>query len=128
MKLVGQVTSGLGDYARWIERFSDAYARAAGMALHPGTLNVRLAEPFDLPPDCQRLEPADYGGAVGVSLVPCRILGHAAVVLRTDANRDGTGPHARTIVEVATDVHLRAAHGLRDGDTVTIELDSPRRP
>jgi riboflavin kinase len=59
-----------------------------------------------------------------VTIVPCRILGWAAFILRTDGNESGTGDHPRTIVEVATDVHLRKTFGLADGDWVEIEVES----
>lgn len=94
------------------------------MTLFPGSLNLELPEPYRLPPYPLRLEAHEYGGRVSVSIVPCRLLGRRAFILRTDRNEQGTGDHPRTIIEIATDVKLRDAHGLRDGDVVEIELDA----
>jgi CTP-dependent riboflavin kinase len=69
-----------------------------------------------------RLEAEEYGGRVSVSMVPCRILGRTAFLMRTDQNEQGTGHHPRTIIEIATDVRLRDAYGLADGDVVDVEV------
>ena len=46
MKLLGKVCSGKGDFAQWIGRLSDHYKRKTGLVLLPGTLNVRLEDPY----------------------------------------------------------------------------------
>jgi riboflavin kinase, archaea type len=69
-----------------------------------------------------RLEADEYGGSVSVSIVPCRIFNRTAFLLRTDPNERGTGPHPRTIIEIATDVRLRDYYQLKDGDRVGIEF------
>lgn len=122
-RLSGTVVSGLGNFSYWIEKLGDHYERKTGMRLYPGTLNVRLAEPWSVPAGCLRLEAEEYGGTVSVSLVPCRIEGRAAFLLRTDANEQGRGHHPRNLIEIATDVRLRDHFGLRDGDTVTVEIE-----
>jgi riboflavin kinase, archaea type len=120
--LRGIVRSGQGDFGFWLEKLQGSYQAKTGMKLFPGTLNLELAEPFRVPDQAQRLEAAEYGGTVSVSIIPCRVLGRSAFILRTDANEQGRGHHPRTIIEVATDVKLRDAHGLRDGDVVEVEL------
>jgi CTP-dependent riboflavin kinase len=50
------------------------------------------------------------------------VFGHRAFILRTNANEQGTGHHPRSLVEIATDVKLRDAHGLVDGDRVDVEI------
>jgi riboflavin kinase len=57
-----------------------------------------------------------------VSIVPCQIFGRQAFLLRTDQNERGTGHHPRNIIEIATDIRLRDAYQLRDGDSVEVEL------
>jgi len=69
-----------------------------------------------------RLEADEYGGRVSVSIVPCRIFGRQAFLLRTDENERGTGHHQRNIIEIATDIRLRDAYHLRDGDWVKVEF------
>ena len=119
--LRGKVVSGMGNFSYWIEKLRQHYFRKTGMKLFPGTLNVQLDEPFELPKQIIRLEGEEYGGSVSVNIVPCSILGKRAFILRTDANEDGRGHHPRTIIEVATDVKLRDHFHLEDGDIVEIE-------
>ncbi|MGA7107052.1 MAG: DUF120 domain-containing protein [Terracidiphilus sp.] len=120
--LVGKVVSGMGNFSFWIDKLHDHYLRKTGMHLYPGTLNVQLEEPYSLPKNVLRLEDFEYGGTVSVNLVPCIIRGKCAFLLRTDANEEGRGHHPRTIVEIATDVRLRDAFQLADGDTVEIQI------
>jgi len=120
--LVGRVTSGMGNFSVWIDRLQEHYLRKTGLHLFPGTLNVQLDAPYTLPERVLRLEASEYGGAVSVNLVPCSIFGRRAYVLRTDANEQGRGHHPKTIIEIATDVKLRDAFHLQDGDVVTIEV------
>lgn len=118
----GKVTSGRADFGRWIERLSSFYEQKTGMRFYAGTLNVELACPYSLPQDVTRLEANEYGGSVSVSIVPCRIFDRQAFLLRTDQNEQGTGHHPRNIIEIATDIRLRDAYELKDGDWVEIEL------
>ena len=90
------------------------------MQLFPGTLNIELDAPFDLPRERIRLKAEEYGGTVSVSIVPCKVFGRAAVILRTD--KADSEPESRKIIEVACDVKLREQHQLRDGDVVEVEV------
>ncbi len=120
--LRGRVVSGVGDFSRWIEMLKAHYLRKTGLDLFPGTLNVELGEEYSVPDGCARLGAEEYGGTVSVYIVPCRVFGERAVILRTEASEHGRGTHAKTIVEVACEVKLRDKYGLRDGDPVEIEL------
>lgn|GEM_PF-507388 len=122
MILQGVVESGIGNFGTWIALLQDHYKRKTGMLLFPGTLNIRLKQAFELPEDCCRLEAEEYDGAVSVNIVPCTIFGREAVILRTDKTDSGDGEHPREIVEIATDIGLRARYGLRDGDVVSITV------
>jgi len=118
--LKGKVVTGVGNFSFWIEKLQDHYWNKTGMWLFPGTLNIQLDEPFDLPRERERLEAEEYGGAISVSIVPCKVLGRAGVILRTDkADRE---PQSRKIIEVACEVKLREQHQLRDGDVVEVEV------
>src|ERR1043166_1739899 len=90
-KFVGKVCSGKGDFAQWISKLSDHYRRRTGLALFPGSLNVRLDELYHIPPNPVRLEAAEYGGTVSVSLVPCTVFGRRAFILGTDKEEAGQG-------------------------------------
>lgn len=118
----GKVTSGRADFGLWIERLSSFYEQKTGMRFYPGTLNVELSFPYSLPPDVTRLEANEYGGRVSVNIVPCRIFDRQAFLLRTDQNEQGTGHHPRNIIEIATDIRLRDAYALKDGDWLEIEF------
>jgi riboflavin kinase len=123
MLLRGRVVSGLGNFSYWIEKLEEHYFRKTGLHLYPGTLNVRLTEAWSVPENCMRLEGAEYGGTVSVSLIPCRVFGREAFVLRTDLNQSGNGPHPKSLIEIATDVRLRDAYQLVDGDMVEVEIE-----
>ncbi len=125
--LRGKVVSGLADFGQWIERLSSFYEQKTGMRFYPGTLNVELSAEYSLPSNVIRLEADEYGGRASVSIVPCRIFNRPAFLLRTDQNEAGTGHHPRNIIEIATDVRLRANYGLKDGDWVEIDVPHPHR-
>lgn len=118
--LRGRVVTGVGNFSFWIEKLQDHYRRKTGLRLFPGTLNIQLDEPFELPRERARLEAHEYGGTVSVSIVPCTILGRRAVILRTD--KADSESQSRTVIEVACEVKLRERHQLRDGDVVEVAV------
>lgn len=120
--LRGRVTSGVGDFSYWIEKLHEHYLRKTGMRLFPGTLNVELDHPYSVPERVIRLEKEEYGGTVSVSIVPCRIFGREAFILRPDRIEMSQSSRPKTIVEIACDVRLRDLYELEDGDTVEVEL------
>lgn len=120
--LRGVVVSGLGNFSYWLEKLESFYTQKTGMRLFPGTLNLRLAEPYSLPSRVIRLEKEEYGGTVSVSIVPCRIFDRQAFLLRTDANEAGRGHHPKNIIEIATDIKLRDAYHVSDDDEVEVYL------
>ena len=123
MVLRGKVVSGVGSFAYWIGQLQDHYQRKTGMLLYPGTMNLRLDSEYSLPARVIRLEGAEYGGRVSVSIVPCSIQGRKAFLLRTDANENGHGDHPKTIIEIASDVRLRDLYHLQDGDCLEVTID-----
>lgn len=112
----------MGNFSFWLEKLQSFYRQKTGIRLFAGTLNLRLAEPYSLPAEVIRLEKEEYGGTVSVSMVPCSVFGRRAFLLRTDANEEGRGHHPKNIIEIATDVKLRDAYGLQDGDEVEVHL------
>ncbi len=120
--LRGRVVSGVGSFSYWIDKLQDHYERKTGMRLYPGTLNLQLDSEYSLPAKVIRLEGAEYGGRVSVSIVPCAVQGRKAFLLRTDANENGTGDHPKTIIEIATDVKLRDLLQLKDGDCLEVTI------
>lgn len=118
--LKGKVTTGVGNFSFWIEKLRDHYRDKTGMHLFPGTLNIELDAPFDLPRERIRLEAEEYGGTVSVSIVPCKLFGRAAVILRTD--KADSELESRKIIEVACEVRLRDQYQLRDGDIIEVHV------
>ena len=125
--LTGKVVSGIGDFSYWIEKLQDHYLRKTGLRLFPGTLNILLEKEYSIPPNALRLEKEEYGGTVSINIVPCRIFGQDAVILRTDKNESGEGVHPKTLVEVACETKLRDRFNLKDGDIVQIEFETEAR-
>jgi CTP-dependent riboflavin kinase len=124
--LQGTVFTGVGDYAQWIEKYQVAYKAKTGMTLFPGTLNVRLDLAYEFPAEkVIRWDGKDYGSRVSVSILPARICGREAFILRPDLPPWATAADAAyrlSTLEVATDVKLRDMYGLKDGDEVTVEI------
>ena len=118
--LKGKVVTGVGNFSFWIEKLQDHYRNKTGMGLFPGTLNLQLDEPFELPRVRARLEAEEYGGQVSVSIVPCKVFGRDAVILRTD--KADSEPQSRKVIEIACEVKLRERYQLRDGDVVEVEV------
>lgn len=121
--LQGKVTSGIGNFSYWMEKLEGHYLRKTGTKLFPGTLNLKLEQPYVLPDNPIRLEKEEYGGTVSVSIVPCKILGQPAYILRTDANEQERGHHAKNIIEIAAAMKLRDKFNLHDGDIVEVEVE-----
>jgi CTP-dependent riboflavin kinase len=94
--------------------------------LVPGTLNVRLPQPFDglLP---RYLTEGDLGGNVWRDHAPNRTGIHCGEVIIAGRYRgivfQGDEPeYPPEQVELMSDHHLRATLGLRDGDPITFSL------
>lgn len=120
--LRGRVASGEGNFSYWIEKLQDHYERKTGMRLFPGTLNLELEHPYSVPLEVIRLEKEEYGGTVSVNIVPCRIFGRAAFILRPDRIELGQSDRPKTVIEIACAIKLRDVYGLEDGDIVEVEL------
>lgn len=118
--LKGKVVTGVGNFSFWMEKLRDHYLDKTGLRLFPGTLNLQLDEPFELPRERARLEAVEYGGTVSVNIVPCKVFGLAAVILRTD--KADSEPQSRRLIEIACEVKLREQQQLRDGDVVEVEV------
>ena len=121
LELRGRVATGIADLAGWITLHADAYMRATGSTLVPGSLNIVIERSWVMRTPAIRLDASEVG--VGVGLLPCRVGGIAGWIFRTDRNNLGDGDHAMNVLEVVAAVHLRAALGLRDGDEITVEID-----
>ena len=103
-----------------------AAQRLTGLILVPGTLNVRLPQPFDgeLP---WYFTEADLGGNVWRDHAPNRTGIRCGEVLIAERYRgivfQGDEPeYPSAQVEIMSDHHLRATLGLHDGDVLEFSL------
>jgi protein-S-isoprenylcysteine O-methyltransferase Ste14 len=113
-----------------LERIEELF----GLRIVPGTLNVRLADPFDrsrasgyvaaseIDPDWETLT-----GQAGYHLVPVIVAGrHRAIAFQADEPG-----YPEDLLEIVGEVHLRSALGLKDGDPIVLQMPSddeqPRR-
>jgi riboflavin kinase, archaea type len=123
MILEGIVRSGKNDFSYWLDLLEPFYTAKTGMKLFPGTLNIHLIDRvYSLPRKVIRLEKEEYGGRVSVNIVPCKIFGRNAFILRTDSDTGKYGDPPEKILEIATDVKLRDVYSLQDGDRVSVEV------
>ncbi len=122
LTLHGQVSAGIHDLSRWMTIHADAYQRATGAVLVPGSLNLVIDRPWIMTKPSVRLEASKVG--VGIGLLPCVVGGIACWVFRTDRNNAGQGDHDLNVLEIVSSVHLRTVLGLHDGDEVKVEIDS----
>lgn len=128
MRLTGSVESGEGDAARWLTLFNAAYSEKVGWPVFPGSLNLRLPDPFDW--EAPEIRSAvvtfgreEYGGERDILLLPC--------LLKTCSDQPGylwttttvdPDPDSRRVVEVIASIGLREAYSLVDGDRVEVEI------
>lgn len=121
--LRGIVRSGKGNFSFWLGKLEVYYMQKTGKKLYPGTLNIHLSDAiYPTPRDAIRLEREEYGGRISVSIAPCRIFGRKAFILRPDTDTGKFGDPPERILEIATDVGIREAYGVKDGDTVEVEV------
>jgi CTP-dependent riboflavin kinase len=98
------------------------------MDIFPGSLNLEMEDSFDwyakqYQPHIVRFGRDEYGGERDILLLPCILpkfdLKPAFLWTTTTAAQDRPN---KKLIEVITDVSLRASYGLVDGDAVEVEL------
>lgn len=130
--LKGTVEAGVNDASRWLSLFNAEYSRKLGMPIFPGSLNLRLEQPFDwLAPGYQpfivHFGQEEYGGERDILLLPCVLanLERRRAFLWT-AVHPVLGVGTGDVVEIVTDVKLREVYGLADGAVVEVEVERSR--
>ena len=101
-------------------------AELVGFAVVPGTLNVRLARPLERGAEWKYLAAADVGpdweartGQAGYFHVPVVIAGRYRG-LAFQADEPGEPGYPRDQIELFSEVRLRDALGLEDGDHLAV--------
>lgn len=130
--LRGRVESGQNDASKWLSLFNPEYSRKLGMAVFPGSLNLRLGRRFDwlasrYQPHIIPFGQKEYGGARDILLLPCALVncGRRPAFLWT-AIHPTLEVGEVDVVEIVADVKLRDAYRLADGSVVEVELDLSR--
>ncbi len=126
--LTGRVRSGKKDASHWLEKFHEPYCRKTGINIFPGSLNVELESPFDWYAEPYQSSilwfgQEEYGGERDILLLPCILTNldarPAFLWSTTTAARCRAD---KNVIEIITDVSLRKAYGLADGDLIEVEL------
>jgi len=125
MRLRGKVASGLGVGRYYISRegYRRQFSERLGLDPIPGTLNLKLDEPFFLDPvGSIRIDGfLDEGRTFGACICrPVRIGGIRGAIVRPERTS-----YSATLLELVAPVNLREALGLSDGDEVEVVLEGP---
>jgi riboflavin kinase len=117
----GKIASGLGQAQYFISRegYSRQFLERLGFVPFPGTLNVRLEEPFPAEQPAIRIEGfAEEGKSFGeCKCYRIKLNGIEVVVVRPARSRNPP-----ELIEIIAPVQLRRALGLEDGDSVEVIL------
>ena len=124
----GIVCSGL---KRMADKMADGeitrklFEKSTGVALVPGTFNVRLPESITVPAYSGRIERRDHTGEFGdtIYIVSARVEGIDSWLIRhlLVDNWDGAG-HRKDVCEFISEVNLRDVLGVTDGDRVDVRF------
>lgn len=124
-RIEGRVVSGFGVAASNLApKLSLIEQRTRFSGLLPGTLNVRITQPFRLKADAE-LSRDEYYGYERVFLQRCRLQGIDCLIVRPETHERGAagGPAQ---LELMSTCHLRTVLGLSDGSLVVVEVEDER--
>ncbi len=119
MKLIGKVTKGLGRAKIFINMMSETFYKKTNLSLYPGTLNIKLKEPYDLKPD-YIIKSEEYGGEFNVQIQKCQVFEKDAYIVRSEKNLKNKGDYNQDIIEIISDVNFREKYKLKDRDEVEV--------
>jgi CTP-dependent riboflavin kinase len=99
----GRVVSGVRDFERRMTRFPDAFRKATGQELYPGTLNVKVDREIRIKEDF-RIPGANIGDPEQDLLFErCLINGTSAYRIRPYHLKTGAGGHGDDTLEIASE-------------------------
>lgn len=122
-KIIGKVTAGLGEgqYYISLEGYKSQFNQKLGFDPYPGTLNLKLSEPF-APSDAGAIKidgfrdtNRTYGGC---KCYPVKIDDIRGAIIRPDRSS-----YPLNLIEIIAPVNLRKALGLKDGDKVEVVIE-----
>jgi riboflavin kinase len=117
--LKGRVVSGTKQGAYFVSKYRDKLVDLLGFEPFPGTLNIELPLPPQLPVRSRFIsswteDGVEYGF---VSCYPCTIKRLQCAVVIPDKAR-----HSNRVIEVISPFALKTKFGLKDGDYLELEL------
>lgn len=119
----GVVTTGLGEgqYYISLDGYRIQFKEKLGFEPYPGTLNLKLKEPF-AQHDASAVKIAGFRDSArtfgGVTCYPVTIGDARAAIIRPDRSS-----YPLNLVEIIAPVNLRRTLGLKDGDEVEVTLE-----
>lgn len=122
MILKGKVTKGMGKAKKFINMMYESFYNKTKVKLYPGTLNVKLDEPYNLKID-YIIKPEEYGGNFNVQIQQCKLLGNKAYIVRSEKNIDDKGDYKQDVIEIISNVNFREKYNLKDGDEIRIIIE-----
>src|SRR5207249_10315470 len=123
LTLRGEITTGVGNFSYWLDKLEPYYTRKTGMRLFPGTLNVHLTSgSYPTLTNALRLEKEEYGGRVSVSIVPCKIIGRKAFILRPDTETGKYGDPPDGIRHIDTEVNRHDTVQMKTGHSTLMRV------
>jgi riboflavin kinase, archaea type len=120
----GKVTSGLGEgqYYISLDGYREQFNQRLGFNPYPGTLNLKLSEPFAEREASSSIEVEGFKDLSrtfgGCRCYPVKIKGIMGAIIRPD--RSSYPPR---LVEIIAPVNLRKSLGLYDGDELEVTLE-----
>ena len=119
MKLTGKVVSGVGNFKERMTKYPEAFKKAAGEALRPGTINMDVGQVIPIQ-EKSRIKGTEIGEPnQDLLFEPCTINGYAAHRIRPFDINTGGGGHGDHILEIACSKELP---DVGYGATVQIEF------
>lgn len=119
MILIGTITKGMGRAKKFINMMQKSFFEKTNVNLYPGTLNVKLNEPYILKPDFI-IKPEEYGGTFNVQIQKCKVIGENAYIVRSEKNTNNSGDYGQDIIEIISDINFRKKYDLKDGEVINI--------
>ena len=119
VKLVGKPVKGCRVASASLEDLMPCIRNISGLTkLKSGTLNIRLQHAYEERPDFTIL-PCDEHPNESVSFQRCCVLGHDALIMRT---QNGKKYHGLEVLEIMAEVNFRDTYSLGDDTEIEVEI------
>ena len=122
MILKGNVVKGLGKAKRFINMMDKIFYKKTKVHLHPGTLNVKLDNKYNLNVD-YIIKAEEYGGSFNVQVQKCKLFEKNAYIVRSEKNINTDGDYGQEIIEIVSDVNFRECYNFIVGDKIEITIE-----